>query len=337
MIARHLAVLRMKNLRRKYFHHVETNDPRQAAAVAAEHWLSNDFDLTSAASILVYRYQTGGQVDPTVLFRLRARALERKQQKAVGRRNELRKWRQSMEASRRAAIQRMEQHLASGQVAEAELDALKSQFEGGELHGHPKLQAHLWPEGPPSLHGAGTLLFRELANHGAWLVSRSRGGDGWQVWLDLLVGYLLQHDDRGEFIAKGETVSNTADSETRIGETYSIKDLHQASALCCAWLRSRVAVRSAEPGKAPRKPVRCNSRYEAIDNVLRSIAETRPRNHEEVFRALEGRSRLPNAKPFKSAGGWAAGFRADNDAAHAWLSKRWSQLGLPPFLRGPKK
>ena len=129
----------------------------------------------------------------------------------------------------------------------------------------------------------------------------------------------------------------TADSETKIGETYLIRDLHQASALCCAWLRSRVPVRSAEPGKAHRKPVRCNSRYEAIDNVLRSIAEARPRNHQEVFRALEGRCRWPNAEPFKSAGGWLAGFRADNDAAHAWLSKRWSRLGLPTFLRGPKK
>jgi hypothetical protein len=100
---------------------------------------------------------------------------------------------------------------------------------------------------------------------------------------------------------------------------------------------SPASTQKAAYAKTKNPTVRRNSRYEAIDTALRGIAEARPGKHEEVFRALEGRCRIPNAEPFKSAGGWLAGFRKDNDAAHTWLSKRWTRLALPPFLRGPKK
>jgi hypothetical protein len=89
-------------------------------------------------------------------------------------------------------------------------------------------------------------------------------------------------------------------------------------------------------GALGRKTVRRNSKYEAIDKALRSIGESRPTSHEEVFRALDGRVPVPNAKPFAGAGGWFAGFKRDRGAAHAWLSKAWSRLHLAAFPRGPK-
>jgi hypothetical protein len=85
-----------------------------------------------------------------------------------------------------------------------------------------------------------------------------------------------------------------------------------------------------------RKPVRRNPKYQAIDEELRKIAEMRPGNHEEVFRALDGRVPPPNAEPFKTHGGWLIGFRHDGTRARAWLSKAWSRLNLPAFCRGPK-
>jgi hypothetical protein len=87
---------------------------------------------------------------------------------------------------------------------------------------------------------------------------------------------------------------------------------------------------------APRRNARRSPRYEKIDAALRGIAESQPKNHEEVFRALHGRVNTPNAEPFKSAGGWHAGFKKDANTAQAWLSKRWAGLNLPPFARGPK-
>jgi len=243
----------MKGLRQKYFLRVETNDPKQAAAVASEHWLEKGLDLTSAISIRVQQYQPNGGVDPDVLFRLSRPALQRKQQEAVKRSNELRKWRDSIEASRRTVIERMQRHLASGQVAGPELDDLRSQFEDADRR-YPGLQAFLSIDGPPSLRGAGTLQFRGMANRAAGQVSRSQGDDVWKVWLEIVVGYLLQNDDREQFITKVETVSRTGDSETKIGETYLISHVYEASGLCCSWLMPRVPasnypVASASPNR----------------------------------------------------------------------------------------
>jgi hypothetical protein len=77
MIPPYLTVLRIKGRRKKYLHKVETNDPKQAAVVASEYWVRKNLDLASGASIQVHRYQRDGQVDPTVLFRLGALALQR--------------------------------------------------------------------------------------------------------------------------------------------------------------------------------------------------------------------------------------------------------------------
>jgi hypothetical protein len=85
-----------------------------------------------------------------------------------------------------------------------------------------------------------------------------------------------------------------------------------------------------------KKPRRQNKRYEAIDAALMKIAESHPTNHEEVFALLDGRAKPPAAEPFDSAGGWLKGFEKAPRAARSWLSKRWRNLGLPPFAPGPK-
>jgi hypothetical protein len=79
-----------------------------------------------------------------------------------------------------------------------------------------------------------------------------------------------------------------------------------------------------------------NSKYEAIDDVLRKVEAAKPKSHWEVFKQLEGRISPPYAEPFASARGWIAGFQKDPARARAWLSKRWSALKLPTFPRGPK-
>jgi hypothetical protein len=94
------------------------------------------------------------------------------------------------------------------------------------------------------------------------------------------------------------------------------------------------------PGKRPRrnKPTRRNAKYEAIYRALREISDAAPESHEEVFGFLNDRHvPIPNAEPFKAAGGWLQGFRQNPHEARAWLSKAWRRLGLPAFARGPKK
>jgi hypothetical protein len=90
------------------------------------------------------------------------------------------------------------------------------------------------------------------------------------------------------------------------------------------------------PVAPTRKPSKRSKGYEAIDNKLKEIAKSVPKDHEEVFKALDGRVNSPNCKPFSIAGGWMAGFKKNPHAARSWLSKAWSKLGLPAFQRGPK-
>jgi hypothetical protein len=96
---------------------------------------------------------------------------------------------------------------------------------------------------------------------------------------------------------------------------------------------------AAEPSsRLARKPARRNRQSAAIDKALREFAEALPKNHEEVFRQLDNREvAILNRQPFKSAGGWLAGFRQNRHLASSWLSQVWGRLGLPAFRRGPKK
>jgi hypothetical protein len=91
-------------------------------------------------------------------------------------------------------------------------------------------------------------------------------------------------------------------------------------------------------GMPARRLNRRSPRYDAIDSALRQYSEARPRSHEEVFGYLDTRSKqlIPNAEPFRSAGGWLAGFQKDRALARVWLSKRWALLQLPVFISGPK-
>jgi hypothetical protein len=101
---------------------------------------------------------------------------------------------------------------------------------------------------------------------------------------------------------------------------------------------AQLSLRSSKglPRGQAAKTAKRSKKYEAIDVALRSIAESRPTSHAEVFSALEGRAPVPNAKPFSSAGGWLSGYKRDHSAAHVWLSKAWSRLQLAAFAKGPK-
>jgi len=90
--------------------------------------------------------------------------------------------------------------------------------------------------------------------------------------------------------------------------------------------------------RKPKKPVRQNPKYERIDEALREAAEAQPKDHEEVFRILDSREvPTPNRMVFKRAGSYLKGFRENPGAASTWLSRAWAKLGLPAFVRGPKK
>jgi hypothetical protein len=103
-------------------------------------------------------------------------------------------------------------------------------------------------------------------------------------------------------------------------------------------LVSNVAGQTQSAESPPvRSALRRSRKYELIDEHLKDAAAACPRDHREVFRILEGRQcPIPEAEPFKTAGGFLAGFEKDPQTARAWLSKQWSHLGLPAFPRGPK-
>jgi hypothetical protein len=87
-----------------------------------------------------------------------------------------------------------------------------------------------------------------------------------------------------------------------------------------------------------KRPSRGRKEYERIDEALRESAKARPTRHREVFQMLEDRKVwVPRREPFKSAGGWLKGWKADPRLATVWLSQCWSRLGLPDFPRGPQK
>ena len=85
-----------------------------------------------------------------------------------------------------------------------------------------------------------------------------------------------------------------------------------------------------------RKPSRRRQGYSKIDDRLTAISAAKPKDHEGVFRLLDGVVRIPYTEPFQSSRGWIAGFQKNPKAARVWLSKRWGLLNLPAFPRGPK-
>ena len=75
--------------------------------------------------------------------------------------------------------------------------------------------------------------------------------------------------------------------------------------------------------------------YKAIDEALVGIAESKPSDHQEVFRLLDSRGiTRPQLDWLQES--WVAGFLNYPERARPWLSKRWTKNGLPPFSQGPK-
>jgi hypothetical protein len=110
----------------------------------------------------------------------------------------------------------------------------------------------------------------------------------------------------------------------------------EASVLSVAGGR-KPQLQNNEKTRRLKKPVRRNEKYNRIDDALKEVGDSRPRTQEEIFNSLDERHIvIPLAEPFVTAGGWMAGFRRDSAAARAWLSKRWTELKLPPLPRGPK-
>ena len=226
--------------------------------------------------------------------------------------------------------------------------------------------------------GNGAGRFRLLARSAARAEGYSRTQGAFDAWIEILIRYLLEHDEAHEYIKTRAAalyinpVKNTDAAKSSsinwelsegpwdrpgatIGSQHTIQRVFLASADCCLWLISgqsncdgqlsgnsgeldakEESVMPSARWQLKGKPVRRNSRYQAIDEALRRIAEARPKDHEEVFEALNERTGIPHAEPFRRAGGWLRGFRNNKASARAWLSKNWSRLNLPAFPRGPK-
>jgi hypothetical protein len=135
-----------------------------------------------------------------------------------------------------------------------------------------------------------------------------------------------------EFEKSGEWRSYQAG----VGEVAELQSANKTAAPSNLGRTTDTLQTATSSGKIATKPRRRSARYVAIDQALCDIAKAKPRSHEEVFRMLDTRKKVPNAEPFQSAGGWFAGFRRDPAKAHTWLSKTWSHLNLPAFARGPK-
>jgi predicted acyl esterase len=129
------------------------------------------------------------------------------------------------------------------------------------------------------------------------------------------------------------------DLETEaIARLHEVEEILNPSALQEKTTGTTAQSEDSKQSQRLQKPVRRNERSRKIDDALLQIADSRPKTHDLVFQSLD-RRRVPTplAEPFVTGGGWIAGFRRDAQAARAWLSKRWSELDLLPFPRGPKK
>jgi hypothetical protein len=160
----------------------------------------------------------------------------------------------------------------------------------------------------------------------------------WKQYRELLLGALDAQSARPE-----ECKSTQADGAAIITATICAAPAAQpASGPDASELKSLetdsavVPVEQHRLSKAASKRKQ-NSKYEEIDEALRSIAESLPRSREDVFRALHGRVPVPNVRVFFGLGGWIGGFQRDSYRAGSWLSKRWAVLNLPAFPRGPGK
>jgi len=152
------------------------------------------------------------------------------------------------EAYRRAAKQRMQDHLVQAPIPWGELRSLESLFEEA-YKSNPDLSACVFIQGPPATYRPGDLEFRQLA---------TRAAGSWESWLDIVVGYLLEQDHKNEYF-EGQSAATASGmpkgAEPKIGENYVVRRLLRVSALCCSWLNGHKDLQNgAAPGHQRRKP-----------------------------------------------------------------------------------
>lgn len=124
----------------------------------------------------------------------------------------------------------------------------------------------------------------------------------------------------------------------RIQRKLAVDRLNRVTASAAGAQRRLEQTLAKRPSVVTARPHKSSPKYAKLDAMLRLIAQAQPQGHEEVFEHLDSRKTpLPNSEPFASARGWFRGFRTHPVSARSWLSKRWSNLGLSPFPRGPKK
>jgi hypothetical protein len=102
---------------------VEAATPQEAAEAAANEWMGGDKppDIGIGAAIYVRRYLLDGTVALETLVRLDQQSLEQTRRKWAKRAIDKEKYNNEIEKYRRQTIARMKQHLAHGQIVEAEL------------------------------------------------------------------------------------------------------------------------------------------------------------------------------------------------------------------------
>jgi hypothetical protein len=170
---------------------------------------------------------------------------------------------------------------------------------------------------------------RELAHSFPNLVSDSEL-DGFLRELDRMIDFFVEAGSQEARV--GPAGMAAAQAARSAGDCF-----RQLARLELDVLKAELALPRPRKTRGPAdKPVKRSARYPEIVRTLQEIALSNPKDHREVFRALDGRVSVPDAQPFLSAKGWVAGFKANPKTARAWLSRAWSRQHLPAFRRGPK-
>ncbi len=126
----------------------------------------------------------------------------------------------------------------------------------------------------------------------------------------------------------------THSSDTLIPTSGFINNVCEALQWYCLRLSGAAPIRSKRRRKA-QGAAQGRGRDEKIDAALRAVATARPASHADVFRALDARN-IPRPPSGIFVESWHTGFLQNTKQARVWLSKKWGELGLPPFPRGKK-
>jgi hypothetical protein len=102
---------------------------------------------------------------------------------------------------------------------------------------YPDTRGLAHPNGFRDVTGPGRLEFLKFGREAAMALGHA-GNDGWQYWLDIVDGYLLQDDRDEECMGKWQAASSAGAPERGAvnGEMFVVDQLFRASALCGVWL-----------------------------------------------------------------------------------------------------